>query len=249
MSKRKVADVSKPSILMIACNTADGVCKHKDLCKSVGCCQFDLQPLELPKTNSVAYREDWLHRIANKLKLHLFEPAGFDVPEHIRISCGFPSRNPLTGSKNQAIGQCWGDEKSADGHFEIFVSPVIGDAMVAVEVLAHEMCHAVAGIAAKHGGKFKKVALAIGLEGKMTSTHGGEQFKIVAQDFIDDIGPYPMAALDARKMTNGVKKQTTRLLKCECPMCSYTVRVAKKWLDDVGLPHCPHHGEMELEEK
>lgn len=43
------------------------------------------------------------------------------------------------------------------------------------------------------------------------------------------------------------KKQTTRMLKCECPQCGYTVRTTRKWLD-VAVPVCPVHGhEMELE--
>lgn len=38
-------------------------------------------------------------------------------------------------------------------------------------------------------------------------------------------------------------KQTTRLKKCECQECGYTVRVTQKWLE-VGPPHCPEHGAM-----
>ena len=34
------------------------------------------------------------------------------------------------------------------------------------------------------------------------------------------------------------KKQSTRLLKAECPECGYTIRVSKKWAD-LGLPTCP----------
>jgi len=32
-------------------------------------------------------------------------------------------------------------------------------------------------------------------------------------------------------------KQTTRLVKCVCPDCGYTIRVTRKWLD-TGLPYC-----------
>lgn len=42
-------------------------------------------------------------------------------------------------------------------------------------------------------------------------------------------------------------KQSTRLKKCECGECGYTVRVTQKWLD-VGAPHCPEHGEMTAED-
>ena len=33
-------------------------------------------------------------------------------------------------------------------------------------------------------------------------------------------------------------KQTTRMLKCECPACGYTVRTTRKWLD-IAVPTCP----------
>jgi hypothetical protein len=62
--------------------------------------------------------------------------------------------------------------------------------------------------------------------------------KRLAQPILDAIGPYPHA------MTNGRKKQVARLIKCECPECSYVARVARQWLDDQGAPHCPAHGEM-----
>lgn len=204
-------------------------------------------PIERPNVLH-AHRESWLHDVAQRLTGHLFEPE-FSVPTNIRISCGFPSRNGLLGGKMLRSGECWGEERSADGHFEIFISPVIDDPLNVIGVLGHEMCHAVAGIAAKHGPDFKKVASHIGLEGKMTATTIGVEFKNYALDIIEAIGPYPMAKLDARKMSNGIKKQGTRLLKAECASCGYTVRISQKWVDEVGTPHCPMHGEMYMEDK
>lgn len=45
------------------------------------------------------------------------------------------------------------------------------------------------------------------------------------------------------------KKQKTRMLKCECAECGYTVRTARKWLEQAGAPLCPieGHGVMEHE--
>lgn len=43
-------------------------------------------------------------------------------------------------------------------------------------------------------------------------------------------------------------KQSTRMIKCECPMCHYIARTSQKWIDDVGAPHCPLHGAMEVAE-
>lgn len=45
------------------------------------------------------------------------------------------------------------------------------------------------------------------------------------------------------------KKQKTRMLKCECATCGYTVRTARKWLELAGAPLCPieDHGRMQHE--
>lgn len=34
------------------------------------------------------------------------------------------------------------------------------------------------------------------------------------------------------------KKQSTRLIKVECPCCGYVARVTRKWLKE-GRPKCP----------
>jgi len=40
------------------------------------------------------------------------------------------------------------------------------------------------------------------------------------------------------KSDRQIKKQTTRMIKAECPSCGYTARISQKWVD-VGLPTCP----------
>ncbi len=32
------------------------------------------------------------------------------------------------------------------------------------------------------------------------------------------------------------------MLKCECVTCGYTVRTARKWLEEAGAPLCPIEG-------
>lgn len=39
----------------------------------------------------------------------------------------------------------------------------------------------------------------------------------------------------------------SRLRKCECGECGYVARVTSKWIDEVGAPHCPNHGAMNVE--
>ena len=73
----------------------------------------------------------------------------------------------------------------------------------------------------------------------MTATVPGDAFKAMIAPILEKLGEYPHAKLDASTR----KKQTTRLVKCHCVTCGYTVRTTSKWLA-LGAPHCPAHGEM-----
>jgi len=194
--------------------------------------------------NTYSTREEWLLALTNLLR-PVFAAHGHAIPANLRVATSFPSRKALNGVKNQTIGQCWSPAVSGDGHHEVMVSPVLGDPMQVAGVLAHELVHAAVGVEHGHVGPFRKLALAIGLEGKMTATTAGEAFKRTVQPMLEAIGPYPHAALDARARNSGPKKQGTRLVKLACGHCGYTVRTTRKWLDEVGAPHCPLHGEMD----
>lgn len=59
---------------------------------------------------------------------------------------------------------------------------------------------------------------------------------------------------DGEPINNRPPKQSTRLIKATCcadagegERCGYTVRVTRKWVDQLGAPHCPVHGAMEIE--
>jgi len=197
--------------------------------------------------NSCEHREAWLHGLISAMR-PIFAENGAEIPANIRVSCGFPSQRGLNGVRNQRIGECWADTDSKDGSFEIFVSPTLANAMRVAGAVAHELIHASVGLAAGHQKPFKRVALAIGLTGKMSATQEGDAFKRALEPILEGLGPYPHAELDARKrarlnggppLTSGPKKQGTRLLKAMCPLCNYTVRVTKKWVDEMGPPLCP----------
>jgi hypothetical protein len=118
-------------------------------------------------------RESWLNRVAAGMA-PLFE-ALEALPSRVRVAIGFTS----AGRKGKAIGECWDNRLSADGHFEIFIRPDLAhapDAMPAqiAAILAHELVHAAVGIPAGHGKAFKRVALGLGLVGPMRATTPGE---------------------------------------------------------------------------
>lgn len=188
-------------------------------------------------------RQTWLEAALVELRAR-FVAKGYKPPANVRISIGWPRGSH---GKGRAIGQCWALEASSDKHAEIFISPELGGAPAAVRiigVLAHELVHATVGTAAGHKGPFKQCALAVGLEGKMTATTESKDFVVWAEKVVEKIGQYPAGRLSESSR----KKQTTRLIKCECGQCGYTARVTKKWIAASGAPICPADGvEMECD--
>lgn len=187
-------------------------------------------------------RQEWLEAATGALRAYFID-RGQTVPLPVRVSIGFPYR----GGKD-TIGQCWDALASSDKHYEIFVTPKLAseDSAVILATLAHELCHCIAGSAAKHGPKFKAIATSIGLEGKMTATKAGAELSAWCDAFIADHGAYPAGKLNPMER---IGKAGTRLLKCECATCGYIVRTTKKWLDEVGAPFCgvQSHGRMTWE--
>ena len=173
-------------------------------------------------------RETWLINAADKLKPD-FEKVSAPFPP-VRISVGFPGGR---GNRRKAIGQYWTPKSAVDGIPHIFVSPILGDAVEVLSTLVHELAHA-ATPGAGHGKAFRRVALAVGLTGKMTETVASDALKGRLNDLIKEIGDYPHGALNP---SEGPKKDGTRMLKASCD-CGYTVRITRKWLD-LGCPICP----------
>jgi len=191
--------------------------------------------------NTHVHREAWLHAVADARR-ESFKQHGFPIPEKIRLARGFPSIRGMA-ARNRRTGECWSETASADGHHEILISPVIADSMEVSAILAHELIHAAVGVQHGHKGPFRKMALAIGLEGRMTSTTAGEAFKRLAEPILDEVGPYPHAELSG--VGDDRKK---RLIKCECAGCGYLARVARSWLVASRAPYCPRcQKEMEWE--
>jgi len=195
-------------------------------------------------------REEWLEAAVKTMTPH-FEAHNYKVPA-VRVSVGWGFRGGL-----KVAGQCWDAKASSDGVHQIFISPNRmddpGDPYAVLPVLVHEVCHAVAGIEAAHGPEFKKVATSVGLTGKMTSTVPHDDMQPTLAQWRLVRGAYPHAKLDPEMSPK--KKQTTRMVKCECKKpgdgedgtCGFLVRTSRKHIDNIGVPHCPKHGRMECD--
>lgn len=185
-------------------------------------------------------REGWLALLANKYLWPLIVANTDAARPTVRYSIGFPKATRGASARN-TVGQCFGPGWSTDGTFEIFVSPFL-DAPEAAHTLLHEMIHATVGLKHKHRGPFKKLALAVGLVGPMTATVPGKKLKVDIKRWIAALPEFPGAPM---KDLANAPKQTTRMIKCACPECGYTVRTTARWLE-IGAPICPEHSSMEV---
>jgi hypothetical protein len=118
----------------------------------------------------------------------------------------------------------------------MFISPCITDLHEVGGVIIHELVHAAVGCEHGHKAPFRRLATALGLEGKMTATSPGENLCKRIDEVCTRIGePYPHSKLDLNAVA--ANKAGNRQLKVECPACGYIVRTTQKWID-VGLPTC-----------
>jgi hypothetical protein len=197
----------------------------------------------LNASNLYDSREAWLRAATDQLRSD-FKADGYTVPSNIRFAIAFPS----TGRKGNRVGECWASSMSADNHFEIIIRADQSEPVEVLGILVHELVHAVLPIDAGHGKLFREVALKIGLEGKMIHAMPGLQLRNRLTELADNLGPLPHARLKIeRGPADRPKKQGTRMLKAECELCGYTVRIASKWVKEVGPPACPAHGAMTVD--
>lgn len=182
-------------------------------------------------------REGWLRQLTEMLR-PMFQSHGAKLPARIRVSCSWPGG----GSARTRVGEAWSPKCSADGTHETFISPAIADVAEVAHILVHELVHHAVGVAAGHRGPFRKLAVALGLTGKMTATVAGPELASKLAELTDTLGPYPHKKLT---VAGNVRKQTTRMLKVQCDNCGCVVRMTRKWLEDVGPPTCACGLEME----
>jgi hypothetical protein len=187
-----------------------------------------------------ALREQWLNNAVTSVR-GIFHANGFPIPDHIRVSCGFPSKRARSLYRN--VGEHFSPDLSEDATHQIFISPVLDDSVEVLGVLMHELSHAVTG--ATHGIPFRQCVRKVWLEGNPTQTKVGAEFRSNFDPILESLGIYPHAKLNVE---SSYKVQGTRMLKAVCGTCvtnapdgtvksQYTIRVSKAWADK-GLPTC-----------
>jgi len=183
-------------------------------------------------------RETYLKKASEQLQKIVFAPAGLEIPNDVKISCGFaPSGN--RGKRFKTLGVCHNRKSSKANINEIFISPVMDKDIQVLDVLSHELIHAIDDCKSGHGVPFKRIAKAIGLTGKMTSTVANEELREKLKTVSENIGKYPHDEI----VLSNRKKQGVRNVKVECNGCEFSFRTSRKNLELINNWDCLACGE------
>ena len=182
------------------------------------------------------YKEAWLNEAMAYVR-ELFAEAGYPVPEHVRVSTGWPSKNAQ--GKKRRIGEAWHHKCSGDGVHEVIISLYLDDPVKVLGVLIHEVVHVTVGVEHGHKKPFADCAKAVGLVKPWTATGESEWLTEKLEQWAKELGQYPHAKLDGGPQQT---KQSTRLLKLQCRECDCVIRVSNKWVEEYGAFDCPCGG-------
>ncbi len=177
-------------------------------------------------------REHWLTEVAR----HAVKLFGKVKVQPYRVTCGWPVSGGL-GKTRRTVGQCFGAEWSPEAKVhEIFISPLLAKPDEVAGTLMHELCHVAAGVKANHGRGFVTVCDAVGLtRGRAIERMPGSILANLLREVTDQVGTYPHLAL---KPVMKLKKTNDSTVTLVCTECSCRVRMARKFLEEPGLPTC-----------
>jgi len=176
-------------------------------------------------------REAWLQAAVERLR-PIFAAHGHAVPP-VRVSIGWPG----SGQRSTVVGECWASTSSADGVAQIFLVPSLADPVRVLDVLTHELVHAVDDCRHGHGKEFRRIALSVGLKGpSMRDASAGEALKAKLQSIAAELGEFPHAALTRR----APRPRVANPPRARCPQCRYRLSIPKRFLH-LGPPLCPEH--------
>ena len=188
-----------------------------------------------------ANREEWLNAAVDELR-PFFSMRGYTLPAEIRVACAYPTNAKRSGFK--VLGECIPNTNSADGHWEIYISPILDEPSKVTETLISQLCRTAKGAYAVTNQAYAKVAEAMLIypDGTLSNPYKavmhGSAFDMAYQDIIDSLGVYPHAKVDVSIH----KSQGTRMLLARCPTCQCSIRMTAKWVynahGDVELPTC-----------
>jgi uncharacterized C2H2 Zn-finger protein len=199
-------------------------------------------------------REAWLSAAAEALRPTFMIRAGALIPE-VRVGVGSLGRNVVVA------GVCFKPDAAEDGVAQVYINPILGDAVEVLACLSHELIH-VAIWEDGHGAAFQKIFKAMGHSGSALGIGVTDEYGIELATLAEELGDYPHSKIKTEVVTTPTgkekirvvgapKTQTTRMLKIECPECGMITRTSDKWLRKLQEKHgqgfagpCPLCAEM-----
>lgn len=186
-------------------------------------------------------REGWLLEATKRLR-PLFKQHGKPIPKKVMVGCGWPR-----GGKSEVIGQCFAKTWTEDGTSHIFISPTQADAVSVLATLVHELVHATVGCEHGHRGEFKRLARAVGLEGKLTATTVSEKSPLHPElkKIAAILGTYPHSRMNpdmGRRRASGGNVNWIRLRSKK--MANYTLVISRLSIKNFGWPLDPSGDKM-----
>ncbi len=183
-------------------------------------------------------REDWL-KAAVKLLTPKLEANGGVMPDKLHVLTSWPVSNA-----KKAVGMCFAKTWTKDESTYICISPVLGeeDLPELLGTLLHELVHAVVGVEHNHNKHFKKMALKVGLTGKMRSTENTPELVVELGRMMMELGSYPHSTIMPPKPKQK-KKGKKQILKFSCPdHPTYSCWLTPAQAREVGPPISPLSG-------
>ena len=183
--------------------------------------------------NNIKYREEWLNKVAQELDERAFKPNGYKLPP-VKISCSWALGNRAKNKKT--LGQCFPRSWSDANINEIVLVPTVSDSFEIADTLAHELAHAVDDCKSGHGKGFRKICLAVGLDGEsqMRYAKAGDMLADKIKAIIEKVGEYPHDKMNISDRN----KQTTRNIKVECSECGFGWRASRSMIERMDNYTC-----------
>jgi hypothetical protein len=183
-------------------------------------------------------REDWLNEAKDLLLGEIIAPL-VEIREDlkIKISVGFKPGSKAANLK--ILGCCFPSACSQDGFNEIFINPISDDSFSIINVLLHEIIHALDDCESGHKGAFAATCDLVGLNKPYTSTTPNPDLEARLNGMLELLGSIPHSKMDL----GTVKKDKNRNLKVFCD-CGFKFNTSQAQIDKVlsarGRINCPH---------
>ena len=180
----------------------------------------------------------WLQAAVSELN-SVFDDQGFRIPE-VRVHLGWTS----AGRRGSRVGECWPRSSVNDGLNAIFITTQMKSPVEILDVLVHELVHAVDDCTHKHGKQFAYIAKKVGLAGPPWRSAGaGPQLLDQLRQISRELGYLPYSPI-SHPASHGREMKSGRVI---CPKCGYTCRTLSEW-NPQGPPLCPQHRERLIQD-